>query len=89
MMLDSHNPTYGLGSHITGKCVIALEGRLDLSQVRMRLKGLARVMWPEGEAYSQVISKGVYEFPFNYQLPHDSSKFPYMPIAAEIKCTKK
>ncbi|CAG2168967.1 unnamed protein product [Oppiella nova] len=32
MMLDSHNPTYGLGSHITGKCVIALDGRLDLSQ---------------------------------------------------------
>ncbi|CAG2174888.1 unnamed protein product [Oppiella nova] len=55
-VLDSHNPTYGLGSHITGKCVIALEGRLDLSQVRMRLKGLARVMWPEGEGFDKKVT---------------------------------
>ncbi|CAG2171107.1 unnamed protein product, partial [Oppiella nova] len=31
-VFDSENPTYGLGSNITGRCVIALDGTLHLSK---------------------------------------------------------
>ncbi|CAG2163523.1 unnamed protein product [Oppiella nova] len=49
IVLDANKRTYELGDNVVGKCVIALEGELHLSMIRMQLIGLAEVKWTENK----------------------------------------
>ncbi|CAG2100441.1 unnamed protein product [Medioppia subpectinata] len=98
ILLDSNKRTFELGENVMGKCVIALEGELQLSMIRMQLIGLAEVKWTENKGsgnhrrnrtfyesipylqmdydfvrntFNGMITKGIHEFPFCYELPKE------------------
>ncbi|CAG2177259.1 unnamed protein product, partial [Oppiella nova] len=61
IVLDSHNTTYYLGSYVTGKCVIALDGTLDLSKrsVKSYRKAHMNSHFPINYHMSNIIMQGI------------------------------
>lgn len=47
ILLDKHDGAYQPGDSVTGKCVIAIEGELTLSQLQMTMTGKAKTKWKE------------------------------------------
>ena len=58
IVLDKPQPVYIPGEVVSGQCVVFLEGQMNLSQLTIKLKGMAECQWHEPHTHTHRDSDG-------------------------------